>query len=92
MCNSETKSIPGSPGNYGVCTTTNQHPGTISITPATLRRLTYDLVRDAYDKGLRNFFLITGHGGARPCTGVGQRQVKRRLSEITKAVYCKGQK
>jgi creatinine amidohydrolase len=51
------------PVYYGVCTTTSQHPGTISITPPTLRRLTYDLVKDAYDKGLRNFFLITGHGG-----------------------------
>jgi creatinine amidohydrolase len=51
------------PVYYGVCTTTNQHPGTISITPETLRRLTLDLVRDAYKKGLRNFFLISGHGG-----------------------------
>ncbi len=51
------------PVYYGVCTTTKQHPGTISITPETLRKLTLDLVRDAYKKGLRNFFLISGHGG-----------------------------
>ncbi len=51
------------PVYYGVCTTTRQHPGTISITPETLRRLVSDLVRDAYQKGLRNFFLISGHGG-----------------------------
>ena len=25
---------------YGVCTSTSQHPGTISISPATLRRIT----------------------------------------------------
>ncbi|MBI5055498.1 MAG: creatininase family protein [Nitrospirae bacterium] len=48
---------------YGVCTSTSQHPGTISITPETLRRLTCDIVRDAYKKGLRNFYLVTGHGG-----------------------------
>lgn len=48
---------------YGVCTTTSQHPGTISITPATLRRLTRDMVKDTYKKGLRNFFLVSGHGG-----------------------------
>ncbi|UCH79595.1 MAG: creatininase family protein [Nitrospiraceae bacterium] len=48
---------------YGVCTSTSQHPGTISISPATLRRITYDLTKDAYEKGLRNIFLITGHGG-----------------------------
>ncbi len=51
------------PVYYGVCTSTNQHPGTISISAETLRRLTYDLVKDAYNKGLRNFILISGHGG-----------------------------
>ncbi len=49
---------------YGVCTSTGQHPGTISITPETLRRLTSDIVKDSYRKGLRNFLLITGHGGS----------------------------
>lgn len=51
------------PVYYGVCTSTSQHPGTIGITPETLRRLTYDIVKDTYKKGLRTFFLITGHGG-----------------------------
>jgi len=50
--------------NYGVCTTTKDHPGTISITAETLRRLSYDLVAEAYKKGLRNFLLISGHGGS----------------------------
>ena len=49
---------------YGVCTTTKDHPGTISITPETLRRLSADLVMGAYKKGLRNFLLISGHGGS----------------------------
>jgi creatinine amidohydrolase len=48
---------------YGVCTSTGQHPGSIVITPETLRRLTADLIRDAYSKGLRNILLISGHGG-----------------------------
>lgn len=48
---------------YGVCTSTGQHPGTLGITPETLRRFVTDIVRDAYDKGLRNFILISGHGG-----------------------------
>ncbi len=51
------------PVYYGVCTTTSPHPGTIGITPPTLRRLTYDLVVDSYKKGLRNFLLLSGHGG-----------------------------
>jgi creatinine amidohydrolase len=49
---------------YGVCTTTKDHPGTISISPETLRSLSYDLVTEAYKKGLRNFLLISGHGGS----------------------------
>jgi creatinine amidohydrolase len=49
---------------YGVCTTTGDHPGTIGITPETLRRLSFDLIADAYKKGLRNFLLISGHGGS----------------------------
>jgi creatinine amidohydrolase len=49
---------------YGVCTTTKDHPGTISITPDTLRRLSYDLVMDAFKKGLKNILLISGHGGS----------------------------
>jgi creatinine amidohydrolase len=49
---------------YGVCTTTKDHPGTISITPETLRRLSFDLIMEAYKKGLHNFLLISGHGGS----------------------------
>jgi creatinine amidohydrolase len=49
---------------YGVCTTTKDHPGTISISAGTLRSLTFDLVMEAYKKGLRNFLLISGHGGS----------------------------
>ena len=52
------------PVYYGVCTTTGNHPGTIGITAETLRLLSADLVKDAYRKGLRNFFLISGHGGS----------------------------
>jgi creatinine amidohydrolase len=49
---------------YGVCTTTKKHPGTISISAETLRRFAYDLVMDAYKKGLRNILVISGHGGS----------------------------
>lgn len=49
--------------HYGVCTTTKEHPGTISIRPETLRLLSSDLIIESYKKGLRNFLLISGHGG-----------------------------
>ena len=50
--------------DYGVCTSTGSHPGTIGISTATLRAMTMDIVRDAFTKGLRNFVLISGHGGS----------------------------
>lgn len=52
------------PIHYGVCTSTGTHPGTIRITAETMRYLTLDLVRDSYSKGLRNFLLVSGHGGS----------------------------
>lgn len=51
------------PVYYGVCTTTSQHPGTLSISPDTLRKLTDDLIQGALKNGFRNILLITGHGG-----------------------------
>lgn len=52
------------PIHYGVCTSTGQHPGSLGITADTLRAITRDLVRDGHSKGLRNFILISGHGGS----------------------------
>lgn len=48
---------------YGVCRSTGDHPGTISLTTATLRALAIDLVSSLYRQGLRNFVLLTGHAG-----------------------------
>lgn len=75
---------------YGVCTSTAQHPGTIGITPETLRRLVYDLVRDAYRKGLRNFFLVTGHGGGLHSSAMKEAAeiLVEELKGIKTAVLC----
>ncbi|MEE9615076.1 MAG: creatininase family protein [Thermodesulfobacteriota bacterium] len=51
------------PVHYGVCSSTGRHPGTLGITPETLRRITRDIVRDGCDKGFRNFILVSGHAG-----------------------------
>ncbi len=50
--------------HYGVCTSTGLHPGTIGITPRTLRSLTKDIVKDAFKKGIKSFVLVSGHGGS----------------------------
>ena len=48
---------------YGVCRSTGDHPGTVSITTATLKSLAMDLVSSFYRQGLRNVVLISGHAG-----------------------------
>ena len=51
------------PIHYGVCRSTSRHPGTVSITTATLKGLTRDIVVSLRDQGLRNFIFLTGHAG-----------------------------
>ena len=51
------------PVHYGVCRSTANHPGTISISTSTLHALTLDIVSSLYRQGLRNFILLTGHAG-----------------------------
>ena len=40
------------PIHYGVCRSTRQHPGTISISTSTLRALTIDICSSLYQQGL----------------------------------------
>ncbi|MCK5237431.1 MAG: creatininase family protein [Deltaproteobacteria bacterium] len=71
--------IVAPPVHYGVCTSTGEHPGSIGISCDTLRAITVDLVQDAYDRGLRNFILISGHGG-----GAHVAAMKEAGEELTK--------
>lgn len=69
------------PIHYGVCTSTGKHPGTIGITPETLRAITLDIVRDGYSKGLRRFILISGHAGGLH-TGAMREAGERLIEEL----------
>lgn len=51
------------PIHYGVCRSTSQHPGTLSISTETLKALTIDIVSVLYRQGLRNVVLLSGHAG-----------------------------
>jgi len=51
------------PVHYGCCRSTSCHPGTISITTATLKGLMKDIVRSLHSHGLINFIVLTGHAG-----------------------------
>jgi creatinine amidohydrolase len=49
---------------YGVCRSTRNHAGTVSIRPSTLRAIMTDLVSDLYRQGLRHFLILSGHASA----------------------------
>ena len=51
------------PIHYGVCRSSYEHPGTLSISTATLKVLTIDVVSALYRQGLRHFILLSGHAG-----------------------------
>jgi len=51
------------PIHYGNCRSTACHPGTVSITTATLKGLFCDIVTSLRSHGLRNFVALTGHAG-----------------------------
>ena len=51
------------PIHYGLCRSTSKHPGTVSVTSDTLRRLTTDIVKSLHLQGMRNFVLVSGHAG-----------------------------
>jgi len=51
------------PIHYGSCRSTNCHPGTVSITSATLKALLKDIIRSFRIQGMKNFIVLTGHAG-----------------------------
>ncbi len=48
---------------YGVCRSTREHPGTVSLAGDTLRALVLDLGREFYRQGLRRLVILSGHAG-----------------------------
>jgi len=48
---------------YGNCRSTSRHPGTISISTATLKCLLKDIVASLRNHGINNFIILTGHAG-----------------------------
>ena len=52
------------PLHYGVCRSSFQHPGTMTISFETLRSIAGELIESFYAQGIRNILLLTGHGGS----------------------------
>jgi len=76
------------PIHYGVCRSTSEHPGTLSISTETLKALTIDIVAALYRQGLKNFILLSGHAGGThmaALTDAGE-QLLQRYADIKVAV------
>jgi creatinine amidohydrolase len=73
---------------YGLCRSTQEHPGTVTISGDTLRALLLDLGREFYRQGLRNLVFISGHaGGTHMCALVEAGEtLLSELSEVKVAV------
>lgn len=48
---------------YGLCRSTVQHPGTVSISFDTVRALVRDVGQSLYRQGIRRLIIATGHAG-----------------------------
>jgi creatinine amidohydrolase len=48
---------------YGLCRSTREHPGTVSISGDTLRRLVTELGREFHRQGCRHLVILSGHAG-----------------------------
>ena len=76
------------PVHYGVCRSTGEHPGTLSISTTTLRALVLDIADALYRQGLRNIVLLSGHAGGTHCatlTDAGE-ELLRRHGDVRVAV------
>ncbi len=48
---------------YGVCRSTREHPGTVSLSGDTLRAVVRDLGREFHRQGFGNLVILSGHAG-----------------------------
>jgi creatinine amidohydrolase len=89
------KTFVAPPLHYGICRSTSEHPGTVTLSSDTFRALVRDLVRGFYGQGLRNFILISGHAGKThigALVEVGEEMLKEfadiRLAVINEYDFC----
>lgn len=52
------------PVYYGLCRSTREHPGTVSISGNTVRTLVTELGREFHRQGMANLVIMSGHAGS----------------------------
>lgn len=78
------------PVPYGYCRSTRDHPGTLGISPETLRGLVFDIAASAHRQGIRGLIIASGHAGSIHMAALeeaGERIVEA-FSDLELAVVC----
>jgi len=78
------------PVHYGYCRSTRDHPGTLSISPETVRRLLFDLGSSLHHQGIRGLLVASGHAGGLHMAALeeaGERLVEA-FDDLEVAVVC----
>jgi len=57
------RAIVAPPVHYGLCTSTRNHPGTVTVSGDTFRAMVRDLIRSFSGQGLIKIILFSGHAG-----------------------------
>jgi creatinine amidohydrolase len=57
------RAIIAPPVHYGQCSSTRNHPGTITLSADTLRSLAWDLIKAFSRNGFKKIVLFSGHAG-----------------------------
>lgn len=78
------------PVHYGYCRSTRDHPGTLSVSPETVRRLAFDLGESLHHQGLRGVILLSGHAGGLHMAALEEaaERLVQRFSGLHVAVAC----
>ena len=73
---------------YGLCRSTREHPGTVTISADTLRALVFDLGREFHRQGMKHLLFLSGHAGGTHMAAIveaGERLMEK-LPEVRVAV------
>ena len=78
------------PLHYGYCRSTRDHPGTVSISPASVRAVVVDIGISLYRQGIRGLFIASGHAGGLHMAALDEagETLVDRCGELEVAVLC----
>lgn len=69
--------------NIGVSSHHMAFPGTLTLSPETFGQALYEVVASLYEHGWRVVYVLNGHGGNTPATGVAVSRLQRDLPDLT---------